>query len=209
MRKKFIHSFILLFISLTISNVIIAKSNRPVPGLSLKQIKEIINTASGERALNHIRHLTLHHRWFVSDGYHEAALYIQKKAKEIGRVLRSSKKIVHDYYSGLCKRKAKKINSIVMTEEEKSANQLIPIRNPAFPGPISSDYIEEKLKEKNLIYLNLFTRLQLYEIGAFINGKRSVLDIRNAVSAECGTIKLSDVLAYLKMLEKIDLVSFK
>ncbi|MCK4337824.1 MAG: hypothetical protein KAX11_07755, partial [Candidatus Aminicenantes bacterium] len=84
MRKKFTHSFILLFISLTISNVIIAKSNRPVPGLSLKQIKEIINTASGERALNHIRHLTLHHRWFVSDGYHEAALYIQKKAKEIG-----------------------------------------------------------------------------------------------------------------------------
>lgn len=129
--------------------------------------------------------------------------------KEIRRILQSSKKIVQDYYGDLCKRKGKKVSPIVRTREEKSANQLIPIRNPAFPGPISSDYIAEKLKEEKLNYQNIFTRLQLYEVGAFINDKRSVMDIRNAVSAECGPVKLPDVLAYLKMLEKIDLVSFK
>lgn len=132
-----------------------------------------------------------------------------KYNKEIRRILLSSKKIVHDYYGSLCKRKSKKISSVFMTEEEKSANQMIPVRNPAFPGPISNDYVGEKSKEKKLPYRNAFTRLQLCEIGAFINGKRSVLDIRNAVSAECGAVKLADVLSYLKILEKIDLVSFK
>jgi len=48
------------------------------------QVKSIIDTASGEHALTHIRQLALHHRWFVSDGYHEAALYIQSKANEYG-----------------------------------------------------------------------------------------------------------------------------
>ncbi len=56
----------------------------PIPGLTADQIKAVFDTASGDRALNDIRHLVLHHRWFVSDGYHEAAEYVQQKAREIG-----------------------------------------------------------------------------------------------------------------------------
>ena len=78
MKKKVFLISILFLVHLALSSGTLPQSNIPLPGLNLKQIKDIIDTASGERALNHIRHLTLHHRWFVSDGYHEAALYIQK-----------------------------------------------------------------------------------------------------------------------------------
>lgn len=53
-----------------------------------------------------------------------------------------------------------------------------------------------------------FTDFQLYELGAFIDGKRTALEIRNAVSAECGPVKLADVIEYLKLLEAVGLVSF-
>ena len=84
MTKTTIRLWTLFFILLGCSNFFLADLNSPVPGLSLYQIKEIINTASGERALNHIRYLSQSHRWFVSDGYHEAALYVQKKSENIG-----------------------------------------------------------------------------------------------------------------------------
>ncbi len=86
---------------------------------------------------------------------------------------------------------------------------MLPVRNPAFPGPIARDYLATKLEEKGLSYENPFTGLAVYELGAFIDGSNSALDIRNAVSAECGKVALSDVMSYLKMLESIGLVSFK
>ncbi len=68
----------LLFLPLT------SRAETPPPGLTLEQIKAIIDTASGDRAWNHVSQLTLHHRWFVSDGYFDAAQYVEAKAKEIG-----------------------------------------------------------------------------------------------------------------------------
>ena len=48
-------------------------SDRDVlPSLSSGQVQAIIDRASGERALDDIRRLSLIHRWFVSPGYDEA-----------------------------------------------------------------------------------------------------------------------------------------
>jgi hypothetical protein len=85
----------------------------------------------------------------------------------------------------------------------------VPVRNESFPGPISMEYVTEKLEEKGERFDNPFTGLTRYEIGAFIDGKRTVLEIRDAVSAECGPVSLSDVSAYLVVLESIDLIYFK
>jgi len=121
----------------------------------------------------------------------------------------SGRKYIQKFYKELCIQRGKKISSSVMTKEEKQAKQLIPMRNNNYPGPLSIDYITLELKEKGWSYHNPFTGFQRYELGAFIDGNRSALDIHNAVSAECGPVKLSDVLDYLKKLEAIGLVSFK
>jgi len=55
-----------------------------LPSLSLDQVRAIIDRASGERALDHIRRLSLIHRWFVSPGYDEAASYVREEARKIG-----------------------------------------------------------------------------------------------------------------------------
>jgi hypothetical protein len=115
---------------------------------------------------------------------------------------------IKDYYHELCKNRDVNPEPVRLSKEEAAAQKMIPIRNPAFPGPISGDYLQAKIGD--MAVLNFpFTGLHFFEIAAFIDGQKSVLDIRNAVSAECGPVKLNDVLAYLKVLEKIDLVSFK
>ncbi|MBN1222728.1 MAG: DUF4910 domain-containing protein [Candidatus Aminicenantes bacterium] len=133
---------------------------------------------------------------------------INKYTKYIDLQSGSLERTIRDEYADLCRKKQKKPQSFAPTEEEKSVKGLIPIRNPAFPGPISWEYLAEKIEDTSILDFP-FTGLQVYEIGAFIDGKRSVADIRNAVSAECGPVKIRDVLAYLKVLEKAGLVTFK
>ena len=48
-----------------------------------------------------------------------------------------------------------------------------------------------------------------FELRNFIDGKRSLLEIRNEASAEYGPLPLTDVEAYLKYLEKLGMVEIK
>jgi hypothetical protein len=65
------------------------------------------------------------------------------------------------------------------------------------------------LEAKGISYSNPFSELENFEIGAFIDGKRSVLEIRNAVSAECGPVKLADVIDYVNKLEGAGVIVLK
>jgi hypothetical protein len=51
-------------------------------------------------------------------------------------------------------------------------------------------------------------RNHLFELVNFIDGERSVLDIRNALSAEFGEIDLELVMKYVVDLERFGLVSY-
>ncbi len=121
----------------------------------------------------------------------------------------SIRKNLTDFYHSLCQERGIQPKSIRLTGEEIAAQKLIPLRNPAFPGPISSDYLREKCEEKNLRFDLPLTGLQRFEIAAFIGGKLSALDIRNAVSAELGPVMLDEVIAYIELLEKLGLVTMK
>jgi hypothetical protein len=114
-----------------------------------------------------------------------------------------------DFYHSLCQERGIQLKSIRLTEEETAAQKLIPLRNPAFPGPVSRDYLREKCEEKNLRFDLTLTGLQRFEIDAFIDGKLSVLEIRNAVSAELGPVMLSEVIAHIELLKKLGLVTLK
>ncbi len=86
---------------------------------------------------------------------------------------------------------------------------MVPVRSPAFPGPISMEYVEEKLAEMGRRYDDPFTALQRYELGAFVDGKLNILEIQEAVSVECGPVALSDVIDYMNALESIGIISYK
>ena len=56
--------------------------------------------------------------------------------------------------------------------------------------------------------IRTFVRRHALEIINFMDGKRSVLDIRNSVSAEFGEIDLEFVMKYISDLKKFNLASF-
>jgi hypothetical protein len=117
---------------------------------------------------------------------------------------------IKDYYSNLCTIHGIKPESIEITDEEKEASTWVPMRNSAFPGNIDGEYVAMKIEEKRLpAPQTRLNGLQRYEVAAFINGRRNVLEIRNAVSAETRPVKLADVINYIKMLESIDLVAIR
>lgn len=89
-------------------------------------------------------------------------------------------------------------------------------RNPAVKGPVSVfgyDYLADhigKEKTRNL-KLNQFEGLwsssdYTYEALNFVDGKKSVMDIRNALSAEFGPVPIEIVDEYLKALETAGII---
>ncbi|MBP1768845.1 MAG: hypothetical protein H6P98_2960, partial [Candidatus Aminicenantes bacterium] len=99
--------------------------------------------------------------------------------------------------------------TVGMSADEKKAIRLIPRRNEDFPGYFEGEFISSKLRDRKLpavqVRLNGFQR---FEAAAFINGRRDILEIWNAVRAETGAAELSDVISYLSMLESIGLIAF-
>lgn len=89
-------------------------------------------------------------------------------------------------------------------------------RNPDIKGPLfvfGYDYLEDHLgsdKEASLRLLN-FTGLwgseYAYEAQNLVDGVRTTVDIRNALSAEFGPIPLDIVEEYLKALEEIKIIT--
>lgn len=99
-----------------------------------------------------------------------------------------------------------------LTPEEKAAASLVPSRVPGFPGPLLDEYVAVKLESLGIPYRNPlsdFPEAAGFEAGAFIDGRRSVLEIRNAVSAECGPVPLADVRGYIEKLVKAGVVALK
>lgn len=92
---------------------------------------------------------------------------------------------------------------------------IIPHRNPAVRGPMFhwfQNYLVEKLgsevAENAAIYREPWWETTTTEILNFVNGKRSVLDIRDEVSAEFGHMPATEVLEYLQLLKKADVVTW-
>jgi hypothetical protein len=143
-------------------------------------------------------------------GDQEVAVRVKTLSQSLASRTTNIEESIGTTYSSLCKQRNQKAGSVPeLTDEEKRAQSRIPVRNPAFPGPISTGYVIEKLAEQGKNYTHAISGFALFELNAFIDGQLSVLEIRDAVSAECGAQKLSDVVHYLDTLETVGLVSFK
>jgi aminopeptidase YwaD len=92
-----------------------------------------------------------------------------------------------------------------LTAQEKEAAELIPKRTKDFQGYFNSFLFSMRLRKEAEIILPRFT---LFEVRNFIDGKRSILDIKNAVSAEYQPVSLAEVAKYIRLLEKAGFVTF-
>jgi hypothetical protein len=111
---------------------------------------------------------------------------------------------VTSYYKYLCKSNQLIPEKYILSKEEKEASKIFPVRNPDIKGPLGSGFLREKLEGKNVstnIAINRASGNTKYEVLNFIDGKNSLLDIRNAVSAEYEPIPIEWVMEFLQMLE--------
>ena len=90
--------------------------------------------------------------------------------------------------------------------EERKAARLIPKRTKDFEGYFDSFLFYMRIGKMPQLRL---PRMATFEIRNFINGKRSILDIRNAVSAEYEPVPLAEVTKYIKLLEKAKFVTIE
>jgi aminopeptidase YwaD len=171
--------------------------------VDLKQALNIVRCAG----INEKRTLRSVEKYLPGD--RNILMRIAESERKIGNRTASFEEMLREEYRSICKIDPKKAVPVTLSNAEKKASLVIPVRNTEFPGPIDRAYLSERLSKQELKLLSVFSGLQLYEIGAFIDGKRSSLEIRNAVSAECGPVPLEDVLAYLRLLEKTGLITFR
>ena len=139
------------------------------------------------------------------DQFVEESIGVMKGRKE------NSLEDLQKFYALICKVKKMETQKIALSAEEMEAKKAIPIRNPDLKGPLGRGYLQTKLDgtgiDVNAILSGGDSRAT-YEIFNFIDGKRSVLDIRNAVSAEYTPISLKWVQGFIELLVKADIVKF-
>jgi len=135
--------------------------------------------------------------------------YVDGLAKKLMAGKRNHKKYVIDFYSVTCAALQITPQKIVITPEEKAADKIIPRRNPDLKGPLGRGYLQEKLEGKGAntdLPINRMDGRITHEILNFVNGKNSVWDIRNAVSAEYEPVPIKWIEDFLNLLAKADIV---
>jgi len=95
-----------------------------------------------------------------------------------------------------------------MSPEEHRLDTLVPRRTKDMTGFFDNRAFLERLKGKKVPEYRL-GRYEDFEIRNFVNDRRSILEIRNAVSAEFRPIPLPDVENYIRSLEMGGMVSLE
>jgi len=115
---------------------------------------------------------------------------------------------VWDHYQAMCARKGLKPVGPEMSPEERAAQSMIPIRDEKLRGPLGLRYVAEKGGGNPFAGASEVMRDErvMYEVFNFIDGRNSILDVRNATSAEYSPIPLKDVQKYMESLAKAGII---
>jgi len=101
-----------------------------------------------------------------------------------------------------------KFQKLELQADEIRLSKVVPVRTARMQGFFDSLGFRDKLKElKDLPAYNL--QRNEYEVRNFIDGRRSILDIRNGVSAEYDPVPLKDVENFMLVLEKAGFIELK
>jgi len=114
---------------------------------------------------------------------------------------------VKQVYATQCSRLRIPPAPVELTREEWAARRIVPNRSESFKCPLRDEYLTEKLGREVVESMSGLSGNPAWEVVNFIDGKRNVLDIYEAVSAEYDGVTLEKVQKYLQLLEKAELVS--
>jgi hypothetical protein len=115
---------------------------------------------------------------------------------------------IEDLYASRCRSLNIKTEKAAPTKDEIRLSGLVPVRTAKMGGMMSMWTMREelqKLKYQPPVSIMMAER----ELRNFIDGKRSILDIRDAASAEFEPLDLLDVEKWIGIQEKLGLVTFK
>jgi hypothetical protein len=132
---------------------------------------------------------------------------IQSSVENIKNMSASFQKDAEIRYEQICKKAGMRTMKMSLTDEEKKLSQIVPVRDENFVCPLNNDYVVAKLGEGAFDGIDL-GRYGTYEALNFVDGKRSVLDIAKAVSAEYGPVDPNKVFVFFQVLEKAELLTF-
>lgn len=204
---------LLIALAVPASNPAGAQTTEPL--LSRAELRALNNEISGELAQDYIRDIARFHRLQPSHGYTLAAEWVAEKAKRLGFSDVQIEKYPADgqtsYYMSVSS-PAWDVEFaelwIVEPKEEKLAARIVPRREETLKGPVGRglrDRLKDSPESFNLPLLRK-NGLVTYEILNFIDGKNSLLDIRNAVSAEFEPLPLQWVEDYIRLLARAGVV---
>jgi aminopeptidase YwaD len=166
-----------------------------------KQVMNVIQQAS-KRELDSV----LSTLAFVDDP--KVRKDIQNSVNNIKNMSASFQRDAEDRYAEICKIAGMRMIVMSLNDEEKKLAEIVPVRNEDFVCPLETEYVEAKLGEGAFNGVDL-PGYAAYEALNFADGKRSVWDIANAVSAEYGPVDPQAVYAFFKVLEKAELLTFR
>jgi hypothetical protein len=133
---------------------------------------------------------------------------IRRSLENLKNMSLSFRKDAQERYASRCQQMGVNPRSFSLTQAQKEMDKIVPVRKEDFVCPLSEEYIVEKLGEGALNGIDL-GQYGAYETLNFMDGKRSVLEIANAVSAEYGPVDINMVYAFLEVLQKAELLTFK
>jgi len=115
---------------------------------------------------------------------------------------------VDETYALRCLRENVKPQKPSFSQDEVRLSKRVPVRTEKMRGYFDDWEFRKKLREIKEMPPYQLGRAA-FEVRNFIDGKRSILDIRNAVSAEYGPLSLKNVEGYILLLEKTGFVKIE
>ena len=145
--------------------------------------------------------------------------YLKNVSTDILKEEVTAQKRLSDYYGYLCSKAGIKTVILKTTTTEERLGKIIPKRAEKYKGPLDGNFLKLKLGDEFkpgqlLIFKEIPKGKPAYnnipfETLNFVDGKRSITEIRNAVSAEYCAVSLEAVEEYLRVLAKAGVVEMK
>ena len=132
---------------------------------------------------------------------------LKAKLLTLNQMRETWQKELEAVYLATCASQKVKSEKLELTADELRLSRIDPVRKP-LPAGAEPWTVLMKLREMN-VQVSPFIFQAEFELRNFINGQRSILDIRNAASAEYEPLPLLDVEKYFQALEKAGMVELK
>jgi aminopeptidase YwaD len=137
-----------------------------------------------------------------------AAADLAARLAGLDAVRGSSLKVLDDLYASRCQALGVKAQKAAPTKDEIRLAGLVPVRTEKMGGMMSMWGLRDELRKLNYQPPMPIMMAEM-ELRNFIDGERSILDIRDAASAEYEPLDLLEVEKWVGIQEKLGLVTVK